>query len=160
MQSWRLANGTRYDAPHPPLSGNTPAVLWDSHEVPVAEPELLTRATAHYPAEMTWQLLNTLLLHTKEAEVPRPIATSPTDHSGRPVISLRNPLRGKVKNSANEEQSIGSLRDIQKSVEQLPGHAVAGGQVRKVLEQFLELLAIELMLNQLCQMFRFLQKQI
>ena len=62
----RTPVGRRFKAPHPPLIGTREAVLAGTDLPPVrrsgASSGFLTRDTAHYPAELTWQIIATLAL--------------------------------------------------------------------------------------------------
>ena len=82
------------------------------------------------PGEMfTFQLLAHLVIashdrsHVGLARVPRPIAgPPPQDHSGRPPVQFTTPLRGAP--PAAPEHTVGSLRNLTKSLDMIPGHAV------------------------------------
>ena len=84
VQQWVVpTTGQVISSPHPPLVGTQRAYLQGSP--PPANPgasEYLTRATAHYPAEFTWQLIGLLAVamhdrsHLGLTRVPRPKAAS------------------------------------------------------------------------------------
>ena len=66
---WFMPNGSQVTTPHPPLRGTVPARRKGATGSQPEHPkgQFLTRATAHYPAELTWQLISALVLQTGSA---------------------------------------------------------------------------------------------
>lgn len=144
-KTWVLPSGTTRSSPHPPLRGRLPA-----HEIgtpPVqGDGNYLTLATAHYPAELTWQLLARLIAASANGStyglttVPRPIVSTDScrparlDHAGRPVVQFTTPLKGP--RPAPVGHQIGSLRNVTKSIDAVPGHTVVGQLIRQILELY------------------------
>ena len=149
-------NGKSYWAPHPILRGKQWAIphsQWRRWMLRRSRPtgDYITRASAHYPAELNYHLTTRLLWaahlqREKRKSVPRPMpsASSTTrlcpsnlDHSGRPVIHRPTSLRGQS-TPADATHSISAMRDIRKSVLGLPGHCMLGPAIRVELDSYLD----------------------
>ena len=150
-------SGRSYWSPHPILRGKQWAIphsQWRRWMLRPKRPsgDYITRASAHYPAELNFQLAIRLLwaAHlSREARksVPKPMPKSSTDmaprlypsvdHSGRPMIHRPTSLRGQTTPS-DAPHSISAMRDIRKSVLSIPGHCMLGPAIRVVLDSFLD----------------------
>ena len=56
------------------------------------------------------------------------MAARKLDHAGRPTVQFSVPLRGRP--DPTPKHQVGSLRDITKSIDLVPGHHVSGGRLR------------------------------
>ena len=150
LQWYRPSTGKTTWSPHPPLFGKEAPVLvgGTADQREESSDAYLTTATAKYPAEFTWHILARVVLAAHERATPpppvavvtKPLTKSPqlveSDHAGRPMVTFRNPLKGQK--PATEVQQVGSLRNMARSLQLVPGHAVAGFNVQLVLLKFLE----------------------